>query len=263
MRGSQVLDIEELGRHRGSLLGGAADDSPDRQPMQKMFESEIARRLRSFDAARPLWVESESSKIGALHIPRPLWDAMRIGASVEITLPMESRVEYLVAEYAHLLENRQDFTDKLTRLTPHCGAKTVAAWCGMLERGEYRVLAADLLARHYDPAYKKSTVKIFGEPDLVLESSGMSDTDKKSLLDRLVRFEDSIAKTISHETSDGDHDGSDRIRHCGTAEALGRHDGTRIGSAAPEVRRRALVPAGKAGGSIHTSFFSFSCPVSR
>ncbi|MBS0312362.1 MAG: tRNA 2-selenouridine(34) synthase MnmH, partial [Proteobacteria bacterium] len=61
--GAQVLDLEALAAHRGSLLG-ALPDQP--QPSQKSFESAIWFALSRFDSAHPVFVESESKKIGAL-----------------------------------------------------------------------------------------------------------------------------------------------------------------------------------------------------
>ena len=48
--GEQVLDLEGLANHRGSLLGGAGMPA---QPTQKMWESMIVAELRSFDTRRP------------------------------------------------------------------------------------------------------------------------------------------------------------------------------------------------------------------
>ncbi len=62
----QILDLEDLAAHRGSLLG----QIPGRpQPRQRMFESRLVHKLLKFDPSKPVFVESESSRIGNLQIP--------------------------------------------------------------------------------------------------------------------------------------------------------------------------------------------------
>ncbi|MFX8504411.1 tRNA 2-selenouridine(34) synthase MnmH, partial [Acinetobacter baumannii] len=55
--GAQVLDLEALAAHRGSVLGALPDLA---QPMQKSFDSALWARLRQLSPARPVYVESES-----------------------------------------------------------------------------------------------------------------------------------------------------------------------------------------------------------
>ena len=63
--GHQSLDLEGLAKHRGSILG-ALPETP--QPHQKQFESLIHHKLRSFTPDKPVWVEAESHRVGAVHI---------------------------------------------------------------------------------------------------------------------------------------------------------------------------------------------------
>ena len=65
-QGAQVLDLEALANHRGSVLGLVPGSV---QPGQKQFESRVWDTLRGFDAARPVFVESESKKVGDLRVP--------------------------------------------------------------------------------------------------------------------------------------------------------------------------------------------------
>ncbi|MEN9560472.1 MAG: hypothetical protein RLZZ502_1683, partial [Pseudomonadota bacterium] len=71
--GEQVLDLEGLAKHRGSLLGEW--DEP--QPSQKMFDSLVCAKLGSFDPTRPVYIESESKKIGLLQVPEVLLQRFR------------------------------------------------------------------------------------------------------------------------------------------------------------------------------------------
>ena len=67
---AQVLDLEALANHRGSLLGAAVSSA---QPSQKYFESQLLVALQGLDPSQPVWLEAESSKIGQIHLPRSLW----------------------------------------------------------------------------------------------------------------------------------------------------------------------------------------------
>src|SRR4029077_20861170 len=88
--GAQVLDLEALARHRGSLLG----DLPEQpQPTQKAFDSALISALERFDPARPVYVESESKRIGTVQIPDALLTAMRAAECIRVELAQPLRVE--------------------------------------------------------------------------------------------------------------------------------------------------------------------------
>jgi tRNA 2-selenouridine synthase len=59
--GAQTLDLEGLARHRGSVLGGLPGLS---QPSQKYFDTQLWHALNRLDSALPVFVESESARIG-------------------------------------------------------------------------------------------------------------------------------------------------------------------------------------------------------
>ena len=151
--GAQVLDLEALARHRGSVLGdlpGAA------QPAQKMFESLVWGTLRNHDAARPVFVEAESRRIGAVRVPEALLERMRNSSCVRIEAPVAERVRFLIAEYRHFLAEPAWLKAQLSRLTALHSKATVARWIAQIDAGEWEDLVGDLLATHYDPAYLRS-----------------------------------------------------------------------------------------------------------
>jgi tRNA 2-selenouridine synthase len=147
--GGQVLDLEGLVRHRGSILGDVEGD----QPAQKGFESALVAALEGFDPARPLLVEAESARIGALRVPPALWVAMRDAPRVVLEAAPEARAGYLAAQYADLVADRDGLTRRLNGLRALAGHATVDDWLAMLGAGEAEGLAASLIERHYDPAY--------------------------------------------------------------------------------------------------------------
>ncbi|WP_319826515.1 tRNA 2-selenouridine(34) synthase MnmH [Thalassovita sp.] len=152
-QGQQVLDLEGLAQHRGSLLG----DMPGGQPSQKTFESRVAAALAAMDPARPLFVEAESNKIGARIVPPMLWRAMLAADHIRIEAPLEARARYLVQVYADLLTDAQALDQKLAVLARFHGHEQADAWRDMARTGQYELLAAQLVAQHYDPSYRRSS----------------------------------------------------------------------------------------------------------
>ena len=156
--GAQVLDLECLARHRGSLLG---DFPASPQPTQKYFESALADMLASFDTRRTVYVESESRKIGNLQVPDALLAAMRASPCLRIDTPQALRIALLLEEYGHFLTSTDALGDRLSRLTPLHGKKTVERWRAMANANEHEALIAELLALHYDPLYARSIDRNF------------------------------------------------------------------------------------------------------
>jgi tRNA 2-selenouridine synthase len=151
--GAQVLDLEALASHKGSVLGDVPG-SP--QPGQRLFESNLAACALAFDPARPVYVESESRKIGALQVPEALIGRMRTAPCVTIEASVALRVALLREEYRHLWEDPAQLVAKLELLRPLHGAASIDRWKSMATPDSMALLVADLLERHYDPAYLRS-----------------------------------------------------------------------------------------------------------
>ena len=151
-RGVQVLDLEALANHRGSLLG----EQPGGQPSQKAFESALAAALFDLGPARPVVVEAESSKIGALILPPVLWAAMRVAPRIMISAAIEARTAYLVAAYDDILSDAVRLQDCLSPLRFHRGHDLVDSWMAQIAAGEKEALTRSLMEHHYDLAYEKS-----------------------------------------------------------------------------------------------------------
>ena len=154
--GAQVLDLEALASHRGSLLG----DLPGApQPSQRAFESAICAALSSLDAGRPVWVESESRKIGVLQVPDALLARMRASSCVRVALDTPSRVALLKEEYGHFLDDPEALCARLAHLEPLHGARTIERWCALARERSFDPLVAELLDAHYDPTYTRAMSK--------------------------------------------------------------------------------------------------------
>jgi tRNA 2-selenouridine synthase len=156
--GAQVLDLEDLAAHRGSVLGTL----PHRpQPSQKWFESQLLEALRAFDAAKPVFVEGESKKIGQLQVPEALIARMRAARCLRLEAALEVRVTLLLDEYRHFLADPHSLEAQLDCLAGLHGREKIAAWKALAARGAWREFVARLLAEHYDPAYRRSSLKNF------------------------------------------------------------------------------------------------------
>ncbi|MBI5889139.1 MAG: tRNA 2-selenouridine(34) synthase MnmH [Nitrosomonadales bacterium] len=153
-QGAQVLDLEALAQHRGSLLGNLPDEP---QPSQKMFESRLWDALRNFDAQRPVFVEAESKKIGLINTPEALLKKMRASDCLLIEAPVAARVQLLMEDYAHFLADPALLVQRLTPLLPLHGRQVLDHWQQLAEQGNWTELVEKLLIQHYDPAYLRST----------------------------------------------------------------------------------------------------------
>lgn len=154
--GAQVLDLEKMACHKGSILG----DLPYApQPSQKRFESQIWQALQSFENARPVFVEAESKRIGSLRVPERLMACMRASACVEVSLDLDARVALLREEYPHLVGSPDALAPKLESLAPLHSKTVVAHWLALAHAGRWDEFVERLLADHYDPAYQRSMFK--------------------------------------------------------------------------------------------------------
>ncbi|WP_170465267.1 tRNA 2-selenouridine(34) synthase MnmH [Ruegeria arenilitoris] len=151
-RSVQVLDLEGLANHRGSLLG----EMPGGQPSQKAFESALAAALCHLDTARPVVVEAESSKIGSLILPPSLWTALRQAPRIQINASIQARSAYLVSAYDDVLSDQVRLRDRLSPLRFHRGHEVVDGWMTLIDAGDKRALTQALIEQHYDPAYAKA-----------------------------------------------------------------------------------------------------------
>ncbi len=151
--GAQVLDLERLAAHRGSVLGALPGVE---QPAQKAFETALWDALRGFDAQRTVWVESESRRIGRLQVPDPVLERMRAGRCVRLHASDAVRVRILREDYRALAADSAALQQRLHALRALRGHAAVDHWCALSARGALDTLVADLLAQHYDPSYRNS-----------------------------------------------------------------------------------------------------------
>lgn len=186
--GAQVLDLEALAIHRGSVLGNEPNLE---QPSQKGFETALWDAIRSLDPSKPVLVESESKKVGGVHIPDALMEKIRNGACIELRSSAQTRVSWLIREYHHFLSDTKNFKQKLALLTAHYGKAQIAQWNEAIDAGQFPELVEELLVKHYDPSYQSSIVRNFPQYRLENFVQLESDSDEafakaaKAIVDKL------------------------------------------------------------------------------
>jgi tRNA 2-selenouridine synthase len=174
--GVQVIDLEGLAHHRGSLFGGM----PGGQPSQKAFESALAVALSRLDPARPVVVEAESAKIGNVALPSRLWRAMVDAPRVAISAPLGARAAYLVRAYADMVDDRERLEAVVASLRQVHAGEVIAGWQAMVAVGDDLGLATGLMAAHYDPRYAKHRARM-GAAVTVVEADGLDEADVERL----------------------------------------------------------------------------------
>jgi len=157
-RGAQVLDLEGLARHRSSVLG-MIPGVP--QPSQKAFDSMVWSALRSFDPARPVYIESESKKVGNVAVPEGLISAMRASPCLRLELPEDQRVALLLEDYDFFVKDIAFFCERLGALTEARGKDVVNDWQARARSGDVASVVRELLLQHYDPVYLQSMRRNF------------------------------------------------------------------------------------------------------
>lgn len=182
--GVQVLDLEGLANHRGSIFGGMAGGQPD----QKGFESALAGEQIRLDPSRPVVIEAESSKIGDRTVPPALWRAMSAARRITISAPLAERARFLARAYHDLSDDPASLIRLIERLRGLQPSEVIETWLTLAAAGQTEALAADLMARHYDPRYRKQRgEKTDAGPALALDDLSDAGLDRAaSQLARLI-----------------------------------------------------------------------------
>ncbi len=158
VQGAQVLDLEALACHRGSVLGPLPGQP---QPSQKAFETSVWHELRLFKLEQPVYVEGESRTIGRLRVPEPMLQQLRAAACVQVHMPLPARVAFLMQDYAHFVTDVEAFCERLNALRELRGADTVQRWQSDARSGRTALVVEELLSQHYDPVYERSMQRNF------------------------------------------------------------------------------------------------------
>ncbi|MDD4929943.1 MAG: tRNA 2-selenouridine(34) synthase MnmH [Gallionella sp.] len=154
--GRQVLDLEHLAQHRGSMLGRLPEQA---QPTQKCFDSALLQALQKLDPNQPVYVEAESNKIGLITLPPALILAMHAGECYLVKTPINTRVEGLLEDYHHYVTHPEQLISHMQNLHRFHGEKQLQHWTALIRAGDFNTMVGELLTLHYDPSYLRATFK--------------------------------------------------------------------------------------------------------
>ncbi|MFT9498296.1 tRNA 2-selenouridine(34) synthase MnmH [Anaerosolibacter sp.] len=181
--GQPVLDLERLAQNSGSVFGDIVfEGSP---PTQKNFEAlvfECLSRLQS----NYVFVESESKRIGSVHVPDSLYNRMMSGDHVLIETSLHNRIEIIYSDYVNQLTHKNEkIIDAIRHLNKRLGNDVVENLIHRIENKEYKYVIEYLIEYYYDPLYKYSIEK-YCPYDLVITYQKIEDAIKK--LENFVQY---------------------------------------------------------------------------
>ncbi|XP_053394641.1 tRNA 2-selenouridine synthase-like [Mercenaria mercenaria] len=155
-QGHQVLDLEALAKHKGSVLGLWHGET---QPSQKYFDSLLCDKLHTFTTSRPVWLESESVRIGTIHIPQKFFKRLQAAPRFCVHLPIEERVNHIIKDYPNWIEHTEDLKLIIQKLVKVAGHERVNDWLALIDKGQWKDFVRKILLEHYDPTYLLSQKK--------------------------------------------------------------------------------------------------------
>jgi tRNA 2-selenouridine synthase len=191
--GAQVLDLEALARHRGSVLGLVPGQQ---QPSQKAFETALWQALSALDPARPVFAEGESRTIGRLRVPEALLLALRAAPVWRVEMPLAARVDFLLDDYAHFVADAEAFCERLEALRELRGVTTITRWQALARAGDFATPVRELLEQHYDPVYLKSMHRHFAGFDAA-QAVALADARPVTLAGAARRLADAVPQAVA------------------------------------------------------------------
>lgn len=159
-RGENVLDLEGLARHRGSLFGGVGMGD---QPSQKTFESALMESFKSFKPG-PVFVEGESSRIGSINLPNQLIKAMAKSEKVFLIEDrLERRVERIKSDYLkdYGPHKKEEIVSAFENLKRYISAERYENYLKMIDEENFDFVIEDLIVKYYDANYSIKKDKTF------------------------------------------------------------------------------------------------------
>jgi tRNA 2-selenouridine synthase len=152
-KGEQVLDLEHLANHKGSVFGGLLLPA---QPTTEQFQNELFEEIMRLDATRPVWVEDESVTIGKVILPDGFWRRMCESPIVEMEVDKPVRIGRLVDEYGPA--DTQKFLKAMSSIVKKLGGQHFQTAKEKLLSGDM-ASTIDILLTYYDKAYRTGLSK--------------------------------------------------------------------------------------------------------
>lgn len=185
---AQVLNLEGVASHKGSVFGGDPDNP---QPMQKRFESMLFDQIIDFDPTRSVYLEAESAKIGKLNLPNSIWQKMKLSPVLELASPLNDRARMILEDYSEWITDEPRVHSTIDRLKSFHPAEQLSAWKQMATQGNWVDLIESLLKTHYDQRYRPDkSPSIFQAPEQTLQLTGYHSADFKNCAAQILELPD-------------------------------------------------------------------------
>jgi tRNA 2-selenouridine synthase len=148
--GKQVIHLERLAMHKGSVFGSIGMPS---QHTTEQFENELFTCMKQLDVKEPVYIEDESLAIGRVFIPRPFYEQMSSAYYLYLVVPMRQRIQQLVTAYTR--GDRESLVSGVKRIEKRLGLENAANAIDCINSGDME-MAVEIVLRYYDKIYTRS-----------------------------------------------------------------------------------------------------------
>jgi len=176
LKGEQVLDLENLAHHKGSVFGGLDEVE---QPTQEQFENEIFSFLNSCDSNRFVWIEDESKAIGRLRVPNDVYDKLRSSSLIFLEQSREARLKRIEMLYGNA--NPEILCEFIKKLARRLGGLRLKNALEAINSGDISE-AASVVLEYYDRSYLHGLELRESEKSFILNCSEVEESGIPDLL---------------------------------------------------------------------------------
>lgn len=152
-KGEQIIDLEALAHHKGSAFGALGQGN---QPTVEQFENNLYEVFSTIERERRVWIENESKSIGRVYQPEGFWQQFKTAPLIDIQMPIERRIAFLVEEYATF--SKIDLKTAFFKIYKKLGGVQYQQACDAIDDDDYGH-AAEIALRYYDKSYRHSNEK--------------------------------------------------------------------------------------------------------
>jgi tRNA 2-selenouridine synthase len=180
--GEQVIDLEGLANHKGSVFGGISQEP---QPTTQQFQNDLFNEISDFDLSKRVWVEGEGLSVGRVFLPDPFWNKMNNAHCVEILVPRSDRIERLVSEYGTLQDELMQ--NAIRSLIKRLGEENMNEILRLYLEKDLSVVAGKLL-EYYDQTYQFSRNKYKRKMTEIILPNGDASLNAKLILEKAAKI---------------------------------------------------------------------------
>ena len=177
-QGAQILDLEGLARHKGSLLGAIPNL---KQPSQKFFESLLFYEINKLNLKKNIFIEAESSKVGNVHIPKSIWSNMILSKRIEVVADVNTRAKFLIDDYQYMCKNPILIKPMIKGLKTRLSNNLINSWEKLIDEKKWFELTKSFLENHYDSSYSSNTIKNDRKVIRELQATTLNNDDIKNI----------------------------------------------------------------------------------